>query len=404
MMKNIAFFIFFLFSSSFLFGQNFRYASKLSGTDSTGFFKIQIVPQINSKLQPGFDDLRLFDIENKEVPYILKEDNPVTYTSTFHEYEITGKKFLKDSVTQIILRNNRKENINNISLVIRNAEVQKEMRLSGSFDSVQWFTVKESFTISSISNQNDIAETKPVNFPLNNYTFYRIEINDKYSAPVDVIKAGYYESTSVNGAFTELKSSLVISDSAKQKTTWLRLTFEEPVYINAIELKITGPEYYLRSANIYLTDDRNKSKISLTANITIDSKSPLHYNIDEIKSKEIWLEIFNEDNSPLKISGVKCLQRNHYCIARLEKSKQYELRFGDSLLQAPRYDLKYFQSVIPGGLTELTPGSIVELKQAAAAQEPKSFFTDKRFIWIALVIVIFLLGFVTYKMMGDFRK
>lgn len=404
MIKKIVFFIFFLLNSNFLFAQSFRFASKLPDPDSTGFFKIQIVPIVNSKLKPGFDDLRLFDNENKEVPYILKEDNPVSYTSIFHEYEITGKKFFKDSVTQIVLRNNKKENINNISLVIRNAEVQKEMSLSGSFDSVQWFAVKESVRISSISNEHDVSEIKLINFPLSNYTFYRIEINDKHSAPVDVIKAGYYESSSVNGAFTELKSSLVTSDSAKQKATWLHLLFDEPVYIDAIELKITEPEYYLRSANIYSLSKMSKRGIIHAGSVTIDSKSSLHYNIDKIKTGEVWIEIFNEDNRPLKFAEVKCLQRNHYCIAHLEKSKQYELRFGDSLLLGPRYDLKYFQSVIPEGLKIIVPGTVNELNLAHEIEEPKSFFTDKRFIWIALVIVICLLGFVTYKMMGDFKK
>jgi hypothetical protein len=113
---------------------------------------------------------------------------------------------------------------------------------------------------------------------------------------------------------------------------------------------------------------------------------------------------FNEDNRPLKITEAKCLQWNHYCIAHLEKSNQYELRFGDSLLPAPRYDLKYFQQVIPGGLKVIIPGTIAELKQTFAIQESKSFFTDKRFIWLALIIVICLLGFVTYKMMGDLKN
>ena len=107
MMKKGFFFISLLLSSAILFAQNFRYVSKLPVVDSAGFFKIQIVPQINSKLKRSYDDLRLFDNENKEVPYILKEDNPVNNTSTFHEYEIIGKKFYKDSVTQIVLRNSK---------------------------------------------------------------------------------------------------------------------------------------------------------------------------------------------------------------------------------------------------------------------------------------------------------
>src|ERR1700752_2458466 len=83
--------------------QQFRYEAVLPVVDSTGFYKILLAPQLNAKLMDGFADLRLFGSESKEIPYVLREDNPVTTSSVFREYEIAEKKFLKDSVTIVIL-------------------------------------------------------------------------------------------------------------------------------------------------------------------------------------------------------------------------------------------------------------------------------------------------------------
>jgi hypothetical protein len=405
MKKNICILIFVL-ASTFNFAEKFRYVTGLPPVDSSGFYKIQITPQINSKLKTGFADLRLFDNEQKEVPYLLRDDTPVSQSSSFQEYEIFDRKYLKDSITQIIIKNKAGGQINNISLVIRNADVQKEMELTGSFDGKQWFVVKESEIFSSSTNDKDIAEIKLINFPLTNYTFYRIELNDRYSAPVDIIKAGYYETTTVEGLYTELKPIRIISDSAKQNATWVHLLFEYAVNVDEIEFEISQPAYYLRPVDLFYSTGSLKNEMKLyPGKLTLNSKSSLRFHMGGIRVKEVWLKIFNADNPPLRIAEVRCFQLNHYSIANLEKGKQYELRFGDSLLDSPDYDIKYFQSVIPSNLRVVLPGNINEIQRQLRHElkENGSIFSDKRFIWAALSVVILLLGFVTFRMLRSMK-
>ena len=56
--------------------------------------------------------------------------------------------------------------------------------------------------------------------------------------------------------------------------------------------------------------------------------------------------ISNEDNPPIKITGIRAFQHAEYIIAYLEANKSYTLTFGDSLAQAPVYDLTYFKDSI----------------------------------------------------------
>lgn len=384
--------------------QQFKYEAPLPKVDSTGFYKILLAPGLNARLLGGFTDLRLVDSSHKEIPYVLKNDNPVTTSSIFKEYEIVEKKFLKDSATVIILKNNKNESINNVSLLIRNAEVQKTMSLSGSFDRKQWFVLKESDLIYSVRNEKEVAEIKLIDFPLTNYTFLKIVINDKRSSPLDIIKAGYYESSTVKGSYTPLKSSLTVSDSAKSKTTWAHIIFNEEIIPDETEISISEPPFYMRSANVYYSNNNSKKgeRYFLTS-ITINSKASKRFQLEgQVRAKELWFEIINEDNPPLKISDITCFQLNHFCIAQLEKDKQYWFRFGDSALSSPRYDLKYFENIIPSSMKEINHGEISSIKQPPAeAEKAKSIFTDKRYIWAALILIISLLGFVSFRMVKE---
>jgi len=404
-MKKIPFILIYLLIYRFGVAQNFRYESGLPAIDSSGFYKIQVPPEINSKLKTDFSDLRLNEDKQMEVPYLLKDESSVKYLSSFKEYQIVDRIFSKDSITQIILKNESGERINNISLLIRNADVRKDLKLTGSFDRKQWFVVKEYESISSLNNEKEIAEIKLINFPLSNYSFYKIELNDKHSAPVDVLKAGYYESTIIKGQFTELKSQMSITDSLKQKVTWAQITFEDTLSVDEIEFTINGPLYYLRPVDLFYSIGVTKTKNKIYFDrITLDSKSSLRFDIGRIKVKEMWFKIYNEDSPLLKISTIRCFQLNHYCLAYLEKGKQYQLRFGDSLLTAPNYDIKYFQSVIPqSNLKILYPGKVAEIKQEPKREsmDIKSIWNDKRFVWAALLVVILLLGFVTFRLMRD---
>ncbi len=406
-MKKISILLIFLIIHGRITAGSFRFESKLPPVDNTHYYKIQLTPGIYSKLSPGNSDLRLFDSDQKEVPYIIRDDVPVNLSTFFVEHEIVDKKYLKDSLTQVIIKNKGGERISNISLVIRNAEVNKSMRLAGSYDRKQWFVVKENEFISSISNKKNVTEIKLVNFPLTNYDFYKIEIDDKHSAPVDIIKVGFYEAKITQGIFTQLKSSFVVSDSTKQKTTWVHLMLDDTLEINEVQFNIHAPEYFLRQVNVYYTNNKSKRNYrDYIEQFSLNSKLPLRFSIGSIRTKELWYEVQNEDNAPLQFSDVQCFQINHYCIANLEKGGDYTLRFGDSLLNSPNYDLRHFQSVIPAELDLIIPGELKSIAPMQMSNEEKGFgkiFSDKRFIWMSLIVVIGLLGFVTFRMMKDIK-
>ena len=80
--------------------------------------------------------------------------------------------------------------------------------------------------------------------------------------------------------------------------------------------------------------------------------------------------------------------------------------FGNNLFNSPEYDLRYFQTVIPAELEVIIPGEVTSMEKVQIKTEQNGFgkiFTDKRFIWVSLIVVILLLGFVTFRMMKDIK-
>ena len=402
-MKALNNLLLFLFLSAGHAGYAYRYEASLPAVASTGFYKIQILPEVNSRLKPDFSDLRLYDHENKEIPYFLQDENPVSTTVAFKEYSIAEKSFIKDSLTKIILHNPSGDKINNISLRIANAEVQKAMTLSGSYDKNQWFVVKESDLFTSISNANEVSEFRMINFPLSDYFFYKIEINDKRSPPINILKAGAYESITTKGLYTLLKSSWSIKDSLPKKQSWIHLQLEPGSISDVLEMDVSAPAFYVRNAAIYRMQETSHGKtLVFVQSVVINSKAPIRLSLNGLRAQELWIGIDNHDNPPLTVTGVRTFQVNHYCIASLEKGKYYSLRFSDSLLRAPVYDLKYFQSAIPASLKTIVPGAPQEMKQSEQEKAATySLFSDKRFLWAALILVVIILAMATLKMMKE---
>src|SRR6187551_2396314 len=161
-MKKFLFSIFLLASSSLTFSQVFKGEASLPAVDTDGFYKIFISPEVSPYFNAQFSNIRIYDQQKAEVPYLFQTESPLYYSEKFKEYEIVEKKQQKNCCTSLMLRNPGSQAINNISLSIKNAEVTKHATLLGSDDRENWFALKQHFVLSALNNQNKTSEVKIV--------------------------------------------------------------------------------------------------------------------------------------------------------------------------------------------------------------------------------------------------
>ncbi len=164
--------------------QTFLYEAKLDTVPADGFYKISLNPLIMGKLKPNLSDIRLYEGSSQEIPYILQQEEPVQYKKLFKEYEIVSKISQPKSGTSLILRNAGRSKINNISLEIQNTNATKKAQLSGSNDARHWYTIDDGFVLQPVKSKSATSEVKSLEFPLSEYEYYKLDIDDSLSAPM----------------------------------------------------------------------------------------------------------------------------------------------------------------------------------------------------------------------------
>lgn len=391
--------------SACVYAQDFKATGTLEVPAKDGFYKILLSPQQAPFINPGFTNIRVIDSKKTEVPYILKEEQPEYVQQQFKEYAILEKKQVKNALTSIKLHNPNQASINNISLLIKNAEVSKIGRLSGSDDGKSWFAVKENFPLSYISNPDAVHELRAIEFPLTNYQYYLLEISDSTSSPINILRAGYYDAATTQGLHTEIAESFTLTTQTQNKQTFLTLTFRSSQIIDKLELSMKGSPFFQRSGVITTTEHRNvKKRVEQYERILDDfvvrSGQTTVINLGGIKATNFTLRIENGDSPALSVNALHAYQLNRYLIAWLSKNDSYTIGFGDENLSSPDYDLAYFSDSIPANPQIL---NILDVKpaQAPAAADETQFFNNKTITWIAIGTVILLLGIMSLRLVRE---
>jgi len=410
MQKIVYIFLSWLLCSQSSFGQSFQYQTSLPPTAAEGFYKIAVTPPVAAQLKTDFSDIRLYDSARREVPYLLEREEATQTRKLFREYEIVRKTMLPGGNTTLILRNPMRSKINNISLLIKNTNVRKKASLSGSNDAQTWYGLEDNYYLHSLYNRAATAEVNLLNFPLSDYEYYRLIINDSTSAPLNILLAGYYDTYSENGKYTLIPHvKFTQTDSIEVKQTFIYFRNLAPVHADKITWQINGPAYYWRQATLYAAQFRQKRRrrtyktYEPVATFTLQSNKENLFALSSFKSDDFYLVIHNQDNPPLHITNIQFSFLNTYLVAALQKATPYYLAFGNEETSLPHYDLAYFKDSIPANLPVLTPTSI-KTRSTPSEQKSATLFTNKNIIWVAIILVIALLGFMSYRMLQETNK
>lgn len=395
----------FLVLSVSAWSQDFKATGKLERPGQDGFYKIFLSPETAGYLNENLTNARIADSKNTEVPYLLIEESPVYLQQLFKDYEIQSKKSTRGISTIIRLHNPEQTPINNISLLLKNAEAQKTANLTGSDDGKQWFVVRENFTFYPANNKNSVSEVRAIEFPLTNYRYYQLEISDSTSPPLNILKAGYYDKSVTRGLFTPITDSVSISTRTEEKRTYITLTFRDGQIVDKLELKMKGMTFFQRSGfvtteRIRKIKNREERFSEHIENFTVRSGQTTLITFTGLKTNNLTLCIANDDNPPLSIEELKAYQLNRYLIAWLTKDQLYTIGFKGNDVTPPSYDLGYFRDSIPSNAQVMRITDLQPVIAKAVSGSP-TFFTSKTIIWIAIGAVIILLGFMSLKLVRE---
>ena len=396
-----------LFGSAYAYSQSFDREASLPAVSEDGFYKVLLSSDITQHLNDQLSDIRIFDHQHREVPYLLQTESPEHYRERFVEYEMVRKESRPRRSTSLVLRNRNKTPIDNIHLVIKNAEASREVSLLGSDDQKNWFSIRDRFILNAPQSNAETQELKIVGFPWSNYEYYLLNINDSLLAPLNIVKAGYYETQSSNGKYTDLPLKMNAYDSTKEKMTYVDITFDALQFIDKLEIDVSGIKYYRRNAMLLEKRVRTEKNGKRTAyynpiqNFELTTGRKAIVKLASLRGQHFRIEIANEDNPPLTISAIKAFQLNRYLTVWLTKDIAYTIQFGQPSLKAPVYDIAFFKDSIPENTGVITAADIRLLPKSDTSRQKESFFTNKNIVWIAIVIVVLILGYMSLNLVRD---
>lgn len=371
----------------------YQWQSRLSATSGEGFYRVLISPSITARSDAGQRDLRVVDSAGHYVPYLIKSEAPITQVQDFQPLKFKTK---TDSVFSIQIENPMARQYSSLWLTMRNKTLSNAAFLSGSDDGHRWFDISGDIVISPSREMAADTFEQRISFPPVKYRYLKLSMRMSGTIPVNVVRIGIYESLSTGGRYSDIPAPLLTQHDS-DKISYVSLRYDGAYRIDRLMLSIEGPKLYHRHVTVYGCDTSGKT---LLGEYMLSSAGNNDINIS-VKTKELLLEINNEDNPPLNVRAATSMQLNRYALMYLDGDRSYYLIFGNTKAEVPVYDLSYFEDSLQAHTPkELTAGAI-SANAIIPTTEPAHIETrglKKYWIWPVLILVLGILLFFTLKM------
>lgn len=395
---------------SIAYGQEFSYEATVVPVKESAYYKIVLSPELLGKLSAYNSDLRIYSTDSTEQPYLLRKEVAISSTSLFKEYNILEKEYKEDTISYLVFHNPEKQAIDNVSFIVKNTDVQKRARLSGSDDQEKWYVIKDNYLLHAMHSTEATSELKILNFPLSDYAYFKLEINDNWNLPINILKVGYYDNQKTKGYSTTFIYTIE-NQKDSLKTSFIKLALPQEMYLEKLAFEVSGADYYSRHTSVMVKRERKNRKKKSTqyfetiGSFNLNSNSTNEINLRGISVKELYIEVDNKDNQALIFDKVTGSYLNQYMIVELDPQKTYKIMFGNESLQSPDYDIAVFADKIPLDIPKASHGEINSLMPAEAViGEESGIFDNVYFVWLVIGVVGLVLGFISVKMIKEIGK
>jgi hypothetical protein len=399
MMKNGR--MFFFLAAGFLLSiaviaQPFAWKAGLETVPQSGFYRVSLSPDWLWRLKTDLSDVRIHDEKGKAVPFLLQR-----------QLNTQGKAFLNfpilhntsdTAVSTLELDAANLPGTGRIDLVMNNTAVERFASISGSDDRKQWFIIDERVKLANAPSNNGGFFVQSLYFPFIRYRYMKLQIQNKGTYPLPLIKAGVYLDTTLRSlpeVYPNPGTTFWQSDSA-DGCSYLWIHNQLPYPVDKISFQFSGVRFYQREVQVYNLEAGKKELLNATE-IRSD-KEPAIW-LPSVKSQSLLVRIKNGDNPALKIASAITLTRQQQLIAYLEKGKEYVLLGGNANANSPQYDITHFRDSIPATLPALAYRAINENAKAQLADVEGK----QRWIWPAIISMLVFLTIVTLRMVREIK-
>jgi hypothetical protein len=403
--KLYAWLLFLLYSyTSFGQVEQYDYKRELKGI-SGPWHKIVLPNEIFGKVSQDLSDIRIFGItaasDTIESPYLLRQtveeisSKEVAFKTLNASRNEKGYFYTFEIPTT--------EAINQIKLEFKQQNFDWRLRLEGSQNQQEWFTIVEDYRILSINTELTDFEFTKLSFQNSIYQFFRLFIDSKEKPDLTDASIAQYEISDGTYRNYTIKKTLV-NENKQLKQTEIDIELQLPVPISKINFGVSYAFDFYRPITIqYLVDSFKteqgwKYNYSTLATGTLNSMEENDFKFNSRTIQKLKILIHNQDNQALTIDSIEVKGYVHELVARFNEPAIYFLAYGSSNTISPTYDINRFTDKIPENLIALEIG---EEKAIVKEKIPETtpLFQNKNWLWAIMAVLILLLGWFSVKMM-----
>ncbi len=368
------------------------------------YVTVELDGQVYEHAPTSLNDLRVIDDQGVEVASIVQQMSaetrvPISTKIINHQIEKGRSIYTVDAGENI--------NYNGLQISTDSRNFSRRVTVEGSNNGV-WAMLRDDGYVMDFS-RDETALSLRINFTSTSFRYLRVTIFDKNEAALAVSAIELFSTEQVTNPLRLLATEIISqTQDAKLRASIITLTFDHLKTPNSQLEVITENTNFHRRVEIESCASTPENKdlrcTHLSSgnifDINIDRVNARNLIIDyqEARSRLLRIKIFNYDDQPLKIRGVKISGYPRQLLFKREANRSYKLMYGNEKVSAPQYDLAQLSAYLKTtNLTKLQLGTETKL---ALISEVKTSESSRNPIWLWAVIVIAIgfLGTLIYRL------
>jgi len=380
---------------------------------SRGLIEVDLPAEELDRLNPNMSDLRVVAEGNREVGYVTSVPGTPKQSVPLPA-RLYNRTFVPGVSSRVTVDTGSGEMKNRVEIDSFGGNFRRTVRIEGSDDGRSWQTIRADGMVFRVWEDGEILYDKQeVTFPDNNQRYLRITVfngsDDLRSIEIRNIKlfrriVGTIKlasvpvrsfSSTVNGNKTVITADLGFRNLPLQC-----ITLQAPAGLffrrvmvqgrNAETVKGRIPGEQLKTVTVGVA----WRPLGSGAVYQYPGETLLAINVDGTDSRYLRVEIENEDNPPLRVTGLTAQRSALLLQFKPEPGESYRLYLGNPEAIAPSYDLDhYIEQLRAEGITRASLGPVAPNPAYAAARPPVLPWSERQQIifWVALLAVFLVL-------------
>jgi hypothetical protein len=348
---------------------NFRYSASLKGEiRKGGFYRIILPAEILERCERFCRDIRIFDKEKREIPYVILDNRIPAKKTVRYPLEVISYDDQTEKTKIVLKRPSRIEPVNRLELESLDHDFNKAVTVSGSTDMKRWTNLGHEAIYDFSSRVN--LQKMHITLEKNTYAYLQLIIEEgKEKGNLQSIRLKYDGMDFSTSTYTKKKlqvTRFVVFDDAesREKVTYdelkllpsvstdaakrvTEIAFNTAVPFSVVEFAIDNP-YYYRRIKLYGIAINRKEDLAMIKedslyNFPISNRTETKKRIDvstplEYRSYKVLIE--NEANPPLKVESItlRWAQKQLFFIG-LDDDQEYRLFWGSPTVEEASYDI-----------------------------------------------------------------